>query len=243
MSTGTLPAAILAGGLATRLWPLTETIPKALVDVNGEPFIAHQLRLLYTNGIERVIICAGYLGEMLQEFVGNGARLGLQVEFSFDGPRLLGTAGAVKKALPLLGEAFFVLYGDSYLPCDYRAIQTEFEKSDRLALMTVFRNDGRWDRSNVEFADGRILAYDKRNQTPRMHYIDYGVGVFNQSAFEVVPDDRPCDLVMLYQYLLEQGQLAACEVGQRFYEVGSLEGLEETRRYFAMQTNSQRSAR
>src|SRR5262245_45541388 len=119
-----LPVAILAGGLATRLLPLTTTIPKALVEVNGEPFIAHQLRLLRANGITRVVVCAGYLGEMIQGCVGDGEELGMQVRFAFDGPRLLGTAGALKQALPLLGEAFFVLYGDSYLPCDYRAVQT-----------------------------------------------------------------------------------------------------------------------
>lgn len=230
-----LPIAILAGGVATRLRPLTETIPKALVDVNGEPFVAHQLRLLRANGIERVIVCAGYLGEMIQECVGNGIRFGLQVEFSFDGPRLLGTGGAIKKALPLLGEAFFVLYGDSYLPCDYRAVQTEFDKSGRLALMTVFRNDGRWDRSNIEFVNGRVGAYDKRHHTPRMHHIDYGLGVFKQSAFEIVPDGQPYDLTTLYQYLLTQGELVAYETSQRFYEIGSLEGLEETRRHLTEQ--------
>ncbi len=230
-----LPVAILAGGVATRLRPLTETIPKALIDVNGEPFIAHQLRLLRANGIERVIVCAGYLGEMIRECVGNGVRFGLQVGFSFDGSRLLGTGGAIKKALPLLGEAFFVLYGDSYLPCDYRAAQIEFERSGSLALMTVFRNDGRWDRSNIEFVNGRVGAYDKRHHTPRMHHIDYGLGVFRQSAFEIVPDGQPYDLATLYQCLLTQGELVAYETSQRFYEIGSLEGLEETRRYLAEQ--------
>lgn len=230
-----LPVAILAGGVATRLRPLTETIPKAMVDVNGEPFVAHQLRLLRANGIERVIICAGYLGEMIQGYVGDGARFGLQVAFSFDGSRLLGTGGAIKKALPVLGDAFFVLYGDSYLPCDYRAVQTTFTSSGRLALMTVFRNAGHWDSSNVEFANGRIIAYDKQHRTPEMHYIDYGLGVFKHSAFDKVPDDQPSDLATLYQDLLAQGELAAYETGQRFYEIGSLEGLEETRRYLAVQ--------
>jgi NDP-sugar pyrophosphorylase family protein len=237
MSKGMFPVAILSGGLAERLQPLTETTPKVLIDVNGEPFIAYQLRLLHVNGVRRVIVCAGYLGEMIQDFVGDGVRFGLQVELSFDGPRLLGTGGAIKKALPLLGQAFFVLYGDTYLPCDYHAVQTEFEKSGRLALMTVFRNDGLWDRSNVEFVDGRILAYDKRNQTARMHHIDYGLGVFHQSAFEIAPGDQPHDLATVYQDLLKQDQLAAFEVNQRFYEIGSFEGLEETRRYLAGQSS------
>ena len=237
MSTGIFPVTILAGGLARRLQPVTETIPKALVDVNGEPFIAHQLRLLHTNGVDRVIICAGYLGKMIQDCVGDGGRFGLQVEFSFDGPRLLGTGGAIKQALPLLGEGFFVLYGDTYLSCDYRAVQTEFKRSGRLALMTVFRNENRWDRSNVECVNGRILAYDKEKRTPRMQHIDYGLGVFNRSAFEIVPRDQPYDLATLYHSLLMQGQLAAYEVDQRFYEIGTFEGLEETRRHLAVRCN------
>jgi len=234
MSKGVFPVAILAGGLATRLQPVTETIPKALVDVNGEPFIAHQLRMLRAHGVDQVVVCAGFLGEMIQDVLGNGTGYGLQVEFAFDGPRLLGTAGAVKQALPLLGEAFCVLYGDTYLSCDYRAVQTAFERSGRPALMTVFRNENRWDRSNVEFVNGRVLAYDKGKQTPRMQHIDYGLGVFNQSAFDIVPRNQPYDLATLYHSLLTQGQLAAYEVDQRFYEIGTFEGLEETRRHLAM---------
>jgi NDP-sugar pyrophosphorylase family protein len=232
MSRELLPVAILAGGLATRLHPLTRILPKALVDVNGVPFIAHQLRLLQASGIERAVVCAGYLGEMIQAFVGAGTRFGLRVEFSFDGPRL-----------PLLEETFFVLYGDSYLPCDYRAVHTAFEKSGKLALMAVFRNGGRWDRSNVQFVDGCILAYDKQHPTERMHHIDYGLGVFHRSAFEMVPDDQPFDLATLYRDLLTRGHLAAHEVEQRFYEIGSLAGLEETRRYLATQAHMPRSTR
>lgn len=239
MSVQLLPVVILAGGLATRLRPLTETIPKALVDVNGEPFIAHQLRLLRSNGIERAIVCAAHLGEMIQEYIGDGGRFNLRVEFVFDGPRLLGTAGAVKRALPLLGQNFFVLYGDSYLPCDYRAVQTAFVENGRQALMTVFHNQGYWDTSNVEYAEGRIMAYNKRSPTPRMHYIDYGLGIFHRSVFTLVPDDQVYDLAVLYQVLLKAGQLAAYEVRQRFYEIGSFAGLEETRHYLATQAIEQ----
>jgi MurNAc alpha-1-phosphate uridylyltransferase len=238
----TLPVAILAGGPAKRLRPLTKHIPKALLDVQGEPFIAHQLRLLSAHGIKRVILCASYLGEMIQEAVGDGKHFGVQVEFSFDGPRLLGTAGAIKKALHLLGQAFFILYGDSYLPCDYQRIQTAFEESGRPALMTVFHNDGRRERSNVEFTGGQILAYDKQNQTPRMHYIDYGLGVFNRAAFEIVPSEQPFDLAILYQNLLYRGELAVYEVEERFYEIGSFAGLEEMRHYIAEQSLRQRGS-
>jgi len=242
MSEPLYPVAILAGGLAKRLQPLTATVPKALVDVNGEPFIAHQLRLLRRNGIERVVICAGYLGEMTRDYVGDGARFDLQVEFSFDGPRLLGTAGAINTALPLLDGAFFVLYGDSYLPCDFHAVQRAFVENRKLALMAVFRNEDRWHRSNVEFSGGRILAYDKEHRTPRMRHLDYGLGVFNRVAFHGIPRDVPQDLAGLYQSLLERGELAGWEVGQRFYEIGSFEGLEETRRYLAGHAASTRTA-
>lgn len=233
MRESLLPVVILSGGLATRLRPLTETIPKALVEVHGECFVSHQLRLLKRRGIERVVICAGYLGEMIRDFVGNGDNFGVEVEFVFDGDRLLGTGGAVKKALPHLGDSFFVLYGDSYLTCDYAAVQASFRKSAKPALMTVFFNNGLWDTSNVEFKDGKILDYDKKNLTPRMRYIDYGLGVFLASAFESIPDGEPFDLYELYKQILARGDLAAFEVGERFYEVGSLGGIEELSRYLA----------
>lgn len=230
-----LPVAILAGGLARRLRPITERIPKALVEINGEPFIAHQLRLLERKGITRVVICAGYLGEIIAAFVGDGLRYGVRVDYSFDGERLLGTAGAIKKALPLLGKAFFVLYGDSYLPCDYSGVQKAFEISGKQGLMTVFHNQGLWDTSNVEFLNGQIEAYDKRNHTPRMHHIDYGLGVFRNYAFEIVPHDEPYDLAALYQHLLSARQLAAFEVAERFYEIGSFDGIKEIGNYLADQ--------
>jgi NDP-sugar pyrophosphorylase family protein len=233
VTSAPLSVAILAGGLATRLRPLTESIPKALVEVNGEPFIAHQLRLLARHGTRHVVVCAGFLGEMIQVAIGCGDAFGLQVDYSFDGPWLLGTAGALRQASAMLGRSFFVVYGDSYLRCDYRAVQAAFEATGRLGLMAVYRNAGLFDRSNVEFADGAILAYDKRTPTPRMHHIDYGLGVLGQRALDLVPDERPADLADLYADLLERGQLTAYEVQERFYEIGSAEGLEETRRVLA----------
>jgi len=215
---------------------VTEEIPKSLLDINGEPFIAHQLRLLRASGIEHVVICAGYLGEKLQGYVRDGLAFGTRVEFSFDYPTLLGTAGAIKKALPLLGDAFFTLYGDSYLPCDYAVVQQAFARNGQPALMTVFRNDGQWDKSNVEFDEARIVRYDKQQRSPGMRCIDYGLGVFRQAAFNLVPADKPYDLALLYQQLLQRGQLAGFEVHERFYEVGSFAGLEATRRFLTQQT-------
>jgi N-acetyl-alpha-D-muramate 1-phosphate uridylyltransferase len=226
--------AILAGGLGTRLGELTKSIPKALIEVNGEPFIAHQLRLLRQNGVDHVVLCVSHLGEAIRGFVGDGSAFDLRVEYSYDGPVLLGTAGAIRQAQPLLGEQFFILYGDSYLPCDYRAVANSFQASGKSGLMTVFRNEGRWDSSNVEYSDARILAYDKKNRTPRMEFIDYGLGMLRAEALARIPDGQPFDLAQLYQDLLHDDQLAAFEVKMRFYEIGSLEGIQDLSNYLAV---------
>lgn len=228
-----LPVAILAGGLATRLRPITETIPKILVDVAGRPFGEHQIALLRAHGITRVVLCVGYLGEMVQAALGDGSRWQIELLYSFDGDKLLGTGGALRRALPLLGEAFFVIYGDSYLECPYEAIEKAFYASGKQGLMTVFRNENRWDRSNVIFRTGTIVRYDKKQQTPDMQYIDYGLGVLRTQALESYADDQPFDLSSVYQDLIQQGQLAGFEVPERFYEIGSHEGLEETRQYLS----------
>jgi N-acetyl-alpha-D-muramate 1-phosphate uridylyltransferase len=226
------PVAILAGGLATRLRPVTEKIPKALVEIEGEPFLAHQLRLLKSQGIERVVMCAWYRGDMIRDFAGDGRQFGLELEYSLDGPTPLGTGGAIKQALPLLGDRFFVLYGDSYLLCDYHGIQKHFSQSGKLGLMTVFKNFGKWDTSNVEFRAGQILAYDKKARTSRMEFIDYGLGVFSRTAFDPYAHASSFDIASIYQRLLSENQLAGFEVPERFYEIGSFEGLEELRNIF-----------
>jgi N-acetyl-alpha-D-muramate 1-phosphate uridylyltransferase len=228
-----LTVAILAGGRATRLGPLTKSLPKSLLELNGAPFVIHQLRLHHSQGIRHVVLCVGHLGELIQRKVGDGSNFGVQVDYSFDGPSLLGTAGAIKNALPKLGSPFFVMYGDSYLPCDYRAIARNFESTGGLGMMTVFRNDGKWDTSNVEFESGEILAYSKTQPTPGMRYIDYGLGVFRAEAFENLPPGKPCDLTEVYTDLLQRKQLAALEVRERFYEIGSPAGLRETAEFLA----------
>lgn len=228
-----LPVAILAGGLATRLRPISERIPKVLVEVDGRPFAEHQLELLRSHGITRAVFCIGHMGEQVEAALGDGARWGMELRYSFDGPTLMGTGGALRRALPLLGPAFLVLYGDAYLECDYQAAARAFIESGRLGLMTVFRNEDRWDRSNVVFEGGEIRQYDKVNRTPAMRHLDYGLGALLAEAFERYPADGPIDLATIYQDLLAAGQLAGYEVGRRFYEIGSHAGLEETRRYFA----------
>jgi N-acetyl-alpha-D-muramate 1-phosphate uridylyltransferase len=221
------PVAILAGGLATRLRPATENTPKALLSVAGEPFLVHQLRLLRSHGLRKIVLCVGYLGEMIKATIGDGRNLGVQVSYSFDGPILLGTGGALKQALPKLGERFLVAYGDSYMPADYFAIVKAFVLSGKPALMTVFENAGRWDTSNVQFEAGEILRYDKRVCTPEMRHIDYGIAVLNAAVLASFPNDAAFDLADVYSHLVSKKQMAAFEVKQRFYEIGSPQGLAE----------------
>jgi len=221
-----IPVAILAGGLATRLHPITEKIPKSLVPVAGKPFLAHQLELLHARKIRRAVLCGGHLGEMIQRDFGSEA-CGIKLDYSFDGEKLLGTGGAIKHALPLLGEEFFVLYGDSYLPIEYAPIAEFFHRSRKLGLMTVYRNEGKYDTSNVVFSDGDIVVYDKKNRSPEMQHIDYGLSLFKAKAFESYSASQSFDLAEVMGKLVREKQLAGYEVRQRFYEMGSPAGLAE----------------
>jgi len=235
------PVAILAGGLATRLGPITETIPKALIDVAGKPFVVHQLELLRAHGVTRVVLCVAHLAEQIEAVLGSGRELGLEIAYSHDagqdGGKLLGTGGALRRALPLLGDRFLVLYGDSYLLCNYAEVAGAFDRSGKLGLMTVFCNDGRYDASNVVYRDGRIVCYDKRDKSSAMTHIDYGLGAFRAEALVGYPTDGRLDLAAVYQQLLARDQLAGYEVTERFYEIGSPEGLAETRALLAAKGN------
>ena len=227
--------AILAGGLATRLRPLTEVIPKALVDVAGKPFIVRQLGYLREQGISHVVLCIGYLGYMVQNVVGSGESFGLKVSYSEDGPTLLGTGGALRKATSYLSDEFFVLYGDSFLPVNFSAVQTAYQLRKQPALMTVIKNLDQWDKSNVLFVEGQLIEYNKRKPRAEMAFIDYGLGVVTSTLLKQYPIGQSFDLAELYQYLSLRGQLAGLEVYERFYEIGSHTGLKETCEYFYTQ--------
>jgi len=229
------PVAILAGGLATRLRPLTEVIPKALVDVAGKPFIVRQLAYLRKQGISHVVLCIGYLGNMVQDVVGSGESFGLKVSYSEDGPTLLGTGGALRKATSYLSDEFFVLYGDSFLPVNFSAVQTAHQLKKQPALMTVIKNQDQWDKSNVLFVEGQLIEYNKRTPRAEMTYIDYGLGVVTATLLEQYPIGQSFDLAEMYQDLSLRGQLASLEVYERFYEIGSHTGLKETSEYFYTQ--------
>lgn len=226
-----LSVAILAGGLATRLHPITQTIPKSLIVVAGKHFIDHQLEYLRKQGVTSVVLCIGHLGGMVQEVVGDGSRWGIQVRYSQDGPLLLGTGGALKQALPMLGEEFFILYGDSYLPIDFAKVQAAFVESHQLGLITVLKNENLWDRSNVQFENSILIEYNKEKNTSQMKYIDYGLGVLKSDALDPYPLGQPFDLGKVYNRLSLQKQLAGHEVFKRFYEIGSLKGIGDTQAY------------
>ncbi len=230
-----LPVAILAGGLATRMRPLTETVPKVLLEVAGRPFFEYQLESLKQQGIRDVVMCVGFLGEMVEERFGDGSQYGMRIRYSWDGPVLLGTGGAIRRALPLLGEAFFILYGDSYLQIDFNSVARAFHQSGKSALMTVFRNNNQWDTSNVHFCDGQILAYDKVLRTPQMECIDYGLSICRASVLESYTPGAVLDLSVVMRDLAMKGDLAGYEADRRFYEIGSFAGLSELDRSLAAQ--------
>jgi len=226
-----LPVALLAGGLATRLHPQTQRVPKALLPVAGRPFIHWQLELLARQGITRAVLCVGFLGEQIRDAVGDGAQFDLALSYSFDGETLLGTGGALKRALPLLGSTFFVLYGDSYLPCSFTTVQAVYEASPAPGLMTVLCNENRRDRSNVLLQRGKLIEYNKRHPSPGMRHVDYGLAVLSAHALRKWPNGVPFDLADVYHDLSLRGELVGLEVNERFYEIGSPQGRDETDGY------------
>jgi NDP-sugar pyrophosphorylase family protein len=219
------PVAILSGGLATRLGEHARGTPKALVEVAGEPFAFHQLRLLASHGADEVVLCVGHLGGQIEATVGDGARLGLRIRYAYDGPAPVGTAGALRGALAMLGDEFLVLYGDTYLRIDYAAVAAARRDGGWAGLMTVLRNEGRWDTSNVEWDGRRVLRHDKRDPTPAMRWIDYGLGALTARALE---ETSHADLSDVYADLAARGELGGYEATKRFYEIGTPAALAET---------------
>jgi NDP-sugar pyrophosphorylase family protein len=223
------PVCILAGGLGTRLGDLVQRLPKPLLPVAGEPFLIHQLRLLRSHGASRVVLSVGYLGELIESRIG-AKQFGIHISYSYDGAEPVGTLGAIRRALPLLGERFLVLYGDSYLRMDYRAAVAAWSTSRRAALMAVLKNEGRWDTSNVVLRGGLVASYDKYHPTPEMRWIDYGLGGLTARALEEAGPSTS-DLAVLYHELAREGELCAYEATERFFEIGSPESLQEADRF------------
>jgi NDP-sugar pyrophosphorylase family protein len=228
------PVCILAGGLGTRLGERVADTPKPLLEVAGEPFLVHQLRLLAEHGVREVVLCVGYRGEQIKARIGS-ERFGMEVRYSFDAvPGQDGTLGAIRRALSMLGERFLVLYGDTYLRIDYAAVARRWAESGLPAVMSVLRNEGRWDTSNVVYRDGMVLRYDKRSPTPEMEWIDYGLGGLTAHALDVVAASED-DLAALYGRLADEGELLGFEASERFYEIGTAPALIETEAFLVDQ--------
>lgn len=225
---------ILAGGLGTRLRPLTERVPKCMVPAEGKPFLEHQLRLLASRGVRDIVLCLGHLGERVLEYFGDGHRFGVNLTYVWERSQLLGTAGAIRNAEAVLAPEFFVSYGDSYLLLEYRAIMRRFRESDTLAMMVVYRNEDRLAPSNVVIRDGHVTAYDKRTRLPGMVYVNQGLSVLRRRSLRLIPPGIPFSQEQFYQMLIRRRQLLAFETKQRFYEIGSFQGLEEFRHLVAL---------
>ena len=226
-----LPIAILAGGLAKRLHPITETIPKSLIPINGTPFISLQLKLLADSGYKVVVLCLGHKAELITDYLKEVDNYNLEIHFSFDGNAPLGTAGAISNALQKLGSKFAVLYGDSYLPVNYKAIEKAFLESSKPALMAVYRNSDNLDTSNIQFLDNQIVKYSKTEKKPEMHHIDYGIGYYTAELFEKLDLYKPTDLYEVLSNLVEESKIVGFEVFERFYEIGSFQGQIDLERF------------
>lgn len=224
---------ILAGGLGTRMRPLTRKLPKALIPVDGKPFLQYQIELLREQGISDIVVCIGHLGEKVKQHFNDGHDLGVSIRYSAEHNGLLGTAGAIKNAEPLLEDDFFLMYGDSYLPLDYPQIMRYFRRLQKLGLMMVYRNANRYQRSNVVVGGHLVRAYDKEGRTPGMVYINHGLSILRKEALRLIPAGRPSSQEEFYQTLIDRRELLAFETWQRFYEIGSPEGLREFERLVA----------
>ena len=202
-----------------------------MIEIEGKPFLEHQLNLLTENGFKDIVLCVGHKSQAIKNYLKDGKKFGVRIKYSDEGDRLLGTCGALKKAKPLLNDVFLIMYGDSYLPFNFRRPVDFFEKFDKFGLMVVYRNRDRYERSNVALEGLLVKEYGKDKKTEEMQYIDYGVSIFRKKALELIPSDRVCDLPLLHRALIEKNQLLAYEAKQRFYQIGSPEGLEEFRKY------------
>jgi N-acetyl-alpha-D-muramate 1-phosphate uridylyltransferase len=225
------PVAILAGGLSTRLRPLTESIPKAMVPINGIPFIDYQLHYLKHQGIEKVVLCVGYLGHIIEKHVANGSQYGINITYSYDGDTYLGTGGALIKALDLLDDNFFILYGDSFLPIEFKHIQDAFLQNQYPALMTIYKNQNQGDKSNVRLISSNLIEYNKKNPVPDMHYIDYGLSIVSKSIFKDIQTPSFLDLSDIFTDLSLHYQLSGIHVHKPFYEIGTPKGLLRTQNF------------
>jgi NDP-sugar pyrophosphorylase family protein len=228
-----LQAVILAGGLGTRLGRLTRTVPKPMLPVDGRPFLEYEIELLRKNGIGDIVLCVGHLGEAIEDHFGDGREFGVSIRYAYDRKKLLGPAGALKRAEPLLDDSFFVTYGDAYLRADYRMIMSRLRQSGALGLMTVYRNNDRHGRSDIVVKEGRVVLYDKKNRAEGMVWINFGVSALRRRALDAIPPGRPCGEEEFYGKLIALRELISYPVRRRFYEIGTPIALREFERFIS----------
>jgi len=222
-----MQAVILAGGEGTRLRPLTTNLPKSMIPIAGKPFLEYEVKLLKRAGVIDFVICVGYKGEIIRSHFANGESFGVKIRYSDDGDMLLGTAGSLKKAQALLAEGFFITYGDAYPIIDYHAAWNRFISTGKIAMMVVLKNANKYGRSNTVVQNGQVTFYSKKESAPGMEYIEFGVTFMNRQALEMLSDNHPIDLEVLYRKIISNDQMAALEVKQRIYDIGSPEGLRD----------------
>jgi len=218
---------IFCGGLATRLRPLTEKIPKSMVRINGKPFLVYQIEILKKNNVKNVVLCTGFLGEQIKEYFGDGKKFGINIKYSEEKDRLLGTGGALINAEHILKEKFFTMYGDSYLLLDFRDIWRYFDNFKKMGMMVVYKNYNRFDRSNVTIRDNYVTNFYKDRNKRGLVYIDSGASVLRKSVLDLIPTDTKFSLNDVFIELIKRKELLAYRTNQRFYEIGSKRGLEE----------------
>lgn len=220
---------ILCGGLATRLSHLTKYTPKSMVEIEGKPFLEYQIENLKKHSIKDIVLCVGHLSEKIEEYFGNGEKFGVNLKYSYDKEKLLGTIGALKNAEPLLKDVFFIMYGDSYISVDFHKVRDHFMQHDKPALMVVYKNQDKYDRSNLIVQDNMVIGYGEKERTRDMIYVDYGTSVLRKKVLENVPKDTPYPTEQFFSELVKKRELMAFEVQERFYHIGDLEALEEFR--------------
>jgi len=227
---------ILCGGKATRLYPLTKKIPKSMMRFEGKPFLEQQLDLLKKNRIFDIVLCVGYKAEQIKKYFGDGKNFGVEIKYSSDKKKLLGTGGALKKAENLLEDSFLVMWGDSYLPFNFQKAIKFFKKSNKPGMMIVFKNLNKYEPSNVEVKNNLVKSYSKKRKTKKMKYIDYGISIYRKEVLKHLPKNQICDLTKLQQALIKKRQLLAYPAEKRFYQIGSPDGLEELKNYIKRKT-------
>jgi len=222
-----MQAVIFCGGLATRLRPLAEKIPKSMIEINGKPFLEYQIGILRKNDIKNILLCIGFLGEQIKEYFGDGKKFGVDIKYSEEKKKLLGTGGALKNAEPILKEKFFTMYGDSFLLLDFKDAHRYFDNLNKMGLMVVYKNYNRLDYSNIKVRGKYITNYYTDKNKRRLVYIDYGLSIFRKSVLDLIPSNKKESLNKIFIKLIKQKELLAYRTNQRFYEIGSRKGLEE----------------